>query len=228
MNNHRFPSPNDSLKFNGQTSVVTRTDLSIGDNFNVSWNAVGAISSYFQSQFQHSVPGNYVGCNAAWTSYPNCSVNGYFKADNGSFTYEPIVLQPFYNSSNLNATFASIARSMSNALRAGDTNQTGTVNTAQLYYHIEWPWLGLHVVVTLAGTIFLIATAVNTRRCRAPAWKSSSLALIEIGRRFRGLLDGADTVDDLVARAKGKYVLLSDADVKEGEDDGGNTIELTI
>jgi hypothetical protein len=55
--------------------------------------------------------------------------------------YEPAPSKVLWEATHINATFASIARSMSNALQAGDDtkdSQIGTVIQSVTTYRIEW------------------------------------------------------------------------------------------
>ena len=189
-----------SLEFDSTYSQLPRSDLSLDNGFNVSQAAVDSISSYFQSQFAV-----YLGFS---------SINGYYQADartDGSdrIRYSPNVMQVLYSSADLNATFAALARSMSNAIRAGDDHgivQTGEIGIQYTYYRIRWGWIALHLLVVLSGTVFLLMTAFG--RHGAPVWKSNALAVMGQGRRIKGLLDGADDVEEMELRAKKRNVSL--------------------
>lgn len=110
-----------SLEFDGYYTVP-QTDLSLGNVFNISQSAVESLSSFFQTTLtsgtEYFFGRNLVGCQFhGFYAYVSSTTGG-----PSMYDYSPGIMQPLYNSSNLTATFSTIVRSMSNAIREGDDN----------------------------------------------------------------------------------------------------------
>jgi hypothetical protein len=196
------------MEFDNVTSAYSRTDLSLGTDFNVSDNAVNSISSFFQSQFKTV---DYVVNNTDDGGQIGVANGFYIQANTLTPQYEPSIMQELYTSPNLNNTFQAIARSMSNAIRAGadgSTKQTGSFGVQVVRYRIEWGWIALHAVVVLCGTTFLLMTAWETRRSKAPVWKSNSLAVFRAGGLNKALLENANDLEAMEAVANTAHVNL--------------------
>jgi hypothetical protein len=192
-----------SLEFNNITSLFGRTDLMLGQDFNISQVAVDSISSYLQTQLSYQKMANNT----------NDQVNGYYVngTEGGGIQYIPSSLSALFASSDMNATFIALARSMSNALRAGSDGTSvlgGKTGTMMTYYKIVWPWITLHAVVVVLGTVFLLLTMWKSGSKRIQVWKTSSLATMAAGTKLMGLLDGMMTIEEMKERAKKEKVLL--------------------
>jgi hypothetical protein len=223
------PSRRASLSFHPRFSYLARTDLELGVGYNISQAAVDGISSYVQSTFASCTP--TTNCNSSfeavaenWT--PN---NGfYMETDWGSFfgrdvQYTPAVAQELWRSANISATFASVAASMSNALRAGaddadpsSSRVQGLVGVATTLYAVDWRWLALHCVVELGGIAFVAWTLMKSWGGRnLPLWGSSTLAVLSRGGEVAELFRGAETVAEMEARARAVGIVLVDGLVGE-------------
>ncbi|KAK6600855.1 hypothetical protein H4I95_07837 [Botrytis cinerea] len=194
-----------SLNFDDKLSAAPRSDLSLGGNYNISEEAVNSISSYFSDFFStdlnitHNV-----------TETQQARLNGYIMSDN-NLQYKPSSMQAFNTSNDLPATFASLAKSMSNSIRANDDGakvQAGTVYETVTFYKIKWEWISLHCFFIIAATVFIILTIYQTRLRGTPAWKSSSLAVLSRGLMVGHTFRGAETMSDLTARARSERACL--------------------
>lgn len=209
-----------SIEFDDKFSCIARSDLAItssGSSYNVSQNAVDSISAFFKKTFEASLK--------VFTQKDNGTasgqVNGWYM-NTTKVQYQPSAIQPLYASADLNATFAGLATSMTNALREGAdeagaavVGETGRMVT---YYAIRWPWIALHCAVVVAGAVFLALTIWNVG-ARAPVWKSSSLAAMSRSAHVADVLGGAESVGEMERRAKGELVVLfgRDGEVLKGE-----------
>ncbi|KAF2729492.1 hypothetical protein EJ04DRAFT_502196 [Polyplosphaeria fusca] len=217
VHNIHFDKYNEnSLEFNSSTSSWPRTDLMLGDGFNISWEAVNSLSSQFQSQFLTPTPinmtehGNYTG------NLDYVPVNGFYKNevnsdDPNAMAISPPVLQILYNSSDLNNTFRRIGRGMSNAIRAGGDGATKPVGISYVmatYYRIEWPWIALHILVTMGAVVFIVMMMMQSAKAGVPVWKSSSLAALSKTPEIGNVLVGVATVEEMEVRAEKHLVQL--------------------
>lgn len=206
----------DSLIFNKTTSTWPRTDLMLGNGFNISWGAVNSFSSQFQSQFVAPNPINLTGHGNHTQDLDYTPINGFYKNQVNSYDTKatelsPAVLKILYDSSDLNDTFRGIARGMSNAIRAGadgTTKQTGVSYVMATYYRIEWPWIALHLFTIAGATLFILIVLVQSTRWGVPAWKSSALATLSKTPEIGDVLVGVGTTDEMEMIAKAHTVQL--------------------
>ena len=201
-----------SLEFNNITSADPRTDLMFGNGFNVSQAAIDSISNYFQNQFSNIPNLNYTYSmdgeqRPEDTSPTPVTLNGFYSNP----LYSPSVMQVLFDSFNINETFRSLARSMSNALRAGADNstvQSGGKGVMKTHYRIQWPWIALHALLVLAGIAFLAITIVKTKEARVPTWKSSSLAPLSCSTEIGDVLAGIESIEMMEEKASQHRVRL--------------------
>jgi hypothetical protein len=220
-------SPNDSLLFNSAMSTVPRTDLMIGDGFNVTQTGVDSINSYLQSILIVNISKALgAGESFLW----NMSVNGYaadFTKYQFPMQYKPDAMQVLSQSPNLTETFSSIATSMSNAIRAGaDQNQsfslTGRNGATITYYSIQWPWISLPVGLLVAGYLVLFLGSYQARKGRVPVWKSGALPVMATGRYVQDQMVGIFSAAAMRRKAKTLSVCLSDGSLEHTDhDDAG-------
>lgn len=202
-----FKSNNESetgmatLEFSGFRSSVKRTDLMLGDRFNISQNAVDSISSYLQTQF-----------------VANLSIKGLTGSvvNSSNLEYNPPAMQPLFDSGSLNDTFHSVAASMTNALRNGadhSNNATGIHANSVTFYSIQWPWMALPIALLFAGYGFLFLSHWETRKAGIPVWKSSDLAVLARGTHAQKILQGAYKPNEMRARSRKGYTHLFERDM---------------
>ncbi|KAF7882674.1 uncharacterized protein EAF02_006037 [Botrytis sinoallii] len=207
-----------SLNFDGKLSAAPRSDLSLGGKYNVSQAAVNSVSSYFSDFFSTNL-----NITHNVTETQQARLNGYIMSD-GNLQYKPSSMQAFNMSNDLPATFASLAKSMSNSIRANDDGakvQAGTVYETVTFYKIEWEWISLHCFFIIAATIFIVLTIYQTRLRGTPAWKSSSLAVLSRGLMVGHTFRGAETMSDLTARARSEKACLygNYSEIQESRED---------
>ena len=189
-----------SIEFHRDRSSVNRTDLMLGNGFNLTQAAVDGISSYFQ---------NFLATPNASMDFQ--SVNGYIISENYQLEYTPSAAQVLYVSKNLTNTFKALAASMSNALRSGDDEArlvSGRTGTILNFYHIQWIWILLPGLVTLFGLIHLVITVWSSSRAGVAPWKSSPLATLSRGYHVAHILDEWDSVREMEKAAKKRAVML--------------------
>jgi len=139
---HFDPKNPNRLEFSNIFSAVLRTDLQVGNGFNVSKVAVDGLSYFFQKTF--------TGASESLRDRPN----GIGALGN---MYYPSSLQPIYESDDLNATFAALATSITNSIRANsdyELKAAGRMGTTVTLYTIRWMWLILPFTLIIFGHVF--------------------------------------------------------------------------
>ena len=60
----------------------------------------------------------------------------------------------------------------------------------EIFIHVRWQWLILHVALFVTSSIFLFMVIQMSYREHAPVWKSSSLAMLfhRLDERERGMM----------------------------------------
>lgn len=199
----------ESLVFPSSRRANNRTDLRLGDMYNVSQSAILSFSAFINSTFTRSETEPY---NA---SDPDNSraIGGFYisRGDSAAAQREPSAMQALYDSDDLNATYAALAASMSNAIRthnSGSSAAVGKLGQLTTVYRISWPWIALSAVVVLASVIQLAKTIIGDGD--TPIWKSSTLATMSRGPYVQAMLHGADTINDFRIAASERNVLLFD------------------
>ncbi|XXH01984.1 hypothetical protein Hte_008348 [Hypoxylon texense] len=201
-----------SIAFDNVTSETARSDLQLlvpssGGNpaaYNLSQNAVDSISAYFQTTFA-GTPRTFV--NETWI-IPG-RLNGYY-VSTGQIQYDPSINQVIWQTDDLAALFASLAVSMTNAIRSGDdtrARQQGKTGILTTYYEVQWPWITLHATIYVASVAFLAVTMYQGRE-NAPVWKGSSLATLSFGARVGGIFEGIMDVGQMEREAAAEEVKL--------------------
>lgn len=124
-------------------------------------------------------------------------------------------LMAMYASRNISTLFSNIATSMTNVLRSygdgtGHDTVFGTAYSMEVFIHVRWEWLALHVALLVISSVFLITVIQISYRERAPVWKSSSLALLFHGIDEGERLGPLDDIQEMELRAKNMEVTLGD------------------
>lgn len=112
---------------------------------------------------------------------------------------------------NITEILSSLATSMTDVIRSDEDTSTtvaGKAYYSQNFIHVRWPWIILPVLVGVMSTVFLVLTAVSSRK--AVLWKTSLLPLL-IGRlevQPCHALSTVGRVDELSQKSKSLRVFL--------------------
>lgn len=164
------------------TSSVQRTDLQLDESFNVSQAAVYGISQLMKDTF-------------AVTRHDKINAFALWGETN---TYVPTVMQSLYNSPDIEATFASLAKSMTNNLQQNDDNSsviTGQAGTYVLLIRVQFWFLTLPAIVTVAAAVFLVTVIYQTNRSKLEVWRTNALPVVALGRTIG--LSAFDTTENM-------------------------------
>jgi len=96
--------------------------------------------------------------------------------------YSNNLLQPLFESKDLNATFAQIAASMTDRIRdTGAQTQPGTLQQWIYHFDIKWPFFFLPFAMSFLGCVYTVLTIMRNSKRGMPAWKTSMLATLAHG-----------------------------------------------
>lgn len=166
--------PTDSINY-GLSASVDRTDLQIGDGFNLSKAAIFGISDFMNKTFSSRLHPGHINAYA---------VNNH--------TFIPTVVQQFYNAPDLAATFRSLAQSMTNNIRQNGDNNTmkfGQTGTYQILIRTR-PWfLALPIVLNVAAVIFLSMVMLFSHKSQLAVWGTNVLPILAVGNKVGRIFD---------------------------------------
>ncbi len=188
-----------SIAFDPAMSTFPRTDLPLGDRYNISQTAVDSISIFMTSTFANDL-----------MRYPHTNINGW-SIDDGTKQYQPDSMQILSIAPDLHGTFDNVATSMSNAIRAGADGSPkvyGEVVDQVTIYHVAWVWAALPLFVVLASLVQLVLSMVQSARTRTPLWRTSSLAVLSRGPYTMEALGKVETLSEMEAAAEHSSVTL--------------------
>ena len=227
----RFPDiPPDalnSLEFDPETGVLSRTDLTLMDSTNrtvVSFNdeAVFSISNYLQSAFQttsnltlRSSGGLEEAHGSVTLSSPNFPQG---KANIACYTNLNMPVKGagiwggyMKNRIDPEPQFKALAEAMTISMRnSGQDEPTvfAEIGEAVTVYHVQWAWIALHAVIVSGSIVFFILTVLRSSKAQKVSscwpWKNSSLAIISKAAELGPLFDPKDTIPELQEKARGK------------------------
>ena len=132
----------------------------------------------------------------------------------------------------MSAVFEAVAASAGNALRNGADDETGDggaeegsrvrgeVEVLITRYAVDVRWSFLHWLVEVGGIVFVGYTLWKSWRATGraiPLWGSSTLAVLSRGAQVTDVFSGAETLDEMEARARAVGVVLVDGRIVEVE-----------
>lgn len=173
------PPPN-TINYNRVSSWVPRTDLQLGEGFNLSQAAIYSISHLMNTTFVLSR--RLRGTNAYVLAFDNT-------------TYNPTAMQSLYNSQDLEATFASLAKSMTNNVRQNSDNNTvanGKEGKYIVLIRVRGWFLALPVMLIVGGAAFLAIVLHYTHKSKIAVWGTNSLPIVALGGQMGPVFDDND------------------------------------
>lgn len=194
-----------SLEHSNLRAAAVTTDLQLGTGFNASASAVFSISSTIKKTFDS---GNRVLQNRSVSSV--VSSMGY--GDDGAKpAYLPSIIATVYESSDWSARFATLAYSMSNAIRSNGDNDTvviGQLGKQVVFTHVRWSYLVLPGILVLASTVFLAIVIYYTHDAGVSVWNTDLLPLLVNEAHDGDTIDGRIPLSKLEEFAVHQWVRL--------------------
>lgn len=173
------PPPN-TINYNRISSWLERTDLQLGEGFNLSQAAIYSISDLMNATFTTLV--RQTGINACVLALDN-------------ITYKPTAMQMLYNSQDLEATFASLAKSMTNNIRQNSDNNTvanGKEGKYVVLIRVRGWFLTLPVILIFGGAAFFAIVLHYTHKSKIAVWGTNALPIIALGGKIGPVFDDND------------------------------------
>ena len=173
-------TPSDTLNYNVISSSVQRTDLRLGEDFNLSQAAVYSINDLMNATFA--------------TSGVSEGINAYVLSS-GSMIYRPTVMQSLYDSQDLKGKFASLAQSMTNNIRQNDDNTTvasGKVGKYVVLIQVRGWFLALPVILVVGAAAFLAIVLYHTQNSKIAVWGTNVLPIAALGEKIRPVFNDND------------------------------------
>lgn len=186
----------ESLAYVNGPASWGRTDLKLGESFNISQGAVHSISSFFQNTFSTRDPRRL-----AYDDGEDIKYNGFAQLRG---QYKPSAMQAFMEIPDLTVPFQAVARSMSNVIRSsteGVSVEHGRMVVSKTHYIVQWQWIILHCAFVLSGAAFLFLTMHKSKEAGAPVWTSNAIAALAVGGHVSNDLLDANTIKELEKRA---------------------------
>lgn len=172
--------PPNTINYDGISSSLERTDLQLGKGFNLSRAAIYSISDLMTATFTIKV--NEQG------------INGYVLDIDGP-NYGPTAMQRLYNSQNLEATFASLAKSMTNNIRQNSDKNTvanGKEGKYLVLIQVRVWFLTLPVILIVGGAAFLAIVRHYTRKLKIAVWGTNALPIVALGGEIGPVFNAND------------------------------------
>lgn len=187
------------------TFVRRRTDLQLGEGFNVSEGAFYSTGSLLRDtltiplmQFDKGVIANALVERAH---------------DGAPYEYVPPAMQNLYNSQDLAAKFATLAKSMTNNIRQNDDNHSVIHGSEEKYValiRIRGWFLILPIILIIGGAIFLAVVLHYTHRFKMEFWGTNALPIVALGEKIEPIFDNNDMrVKMMEKKAKQQLVQIS-------------------
>jgi hypothetical protein len=181
-----------------------RSDLQLGDRFNISQVAINGIGTGISSVFTVSQNGmNLTGTGA--TGF-------YMSGSNGKQPqYQPNSMQALFMSGmgGLNDTFEGLAMSMSNTMRSNDDNNTLVIGTTGItVYNVRWKWITLPFISAFGGFVFLGLAIMFSHMQHIAIWKSSAFPIMKFGPRAESILGAESLIGGMEKKAKQAHISL--------------------
>ncbi len=172
--------PPNTINYDGISSSVERTDLQLGKGYNLSRAAIYSISDLMSTTF--TIKLNEEGINA------------YVLPADGT-TYGPTAMQRLYKSQNLEATFASLAKSMTNNIRQNSDKKTvasGKEGKYLVLIQVRVWFLMLPIILIVGAAAFLAIVWHYNHKSKIAVWGTNALPIVALGGKMGPVFNAND------------------------------------
>lgn len=168
--------------------LVRRTDLQLGEGFNLSQGAIYSIGNLLHDTF------TIISTPTAQKTFLNAYASRSDRSSGGP-NYYPPAMQSLYNSQDLEATFASLANSMTNNIRQNSDNHTvitGKEGKYVVLIRVRGWFLTLPVILIFGGAVFLVVVLHYTHMSGMEFWGTNTLPIVALGGKMGPVFDDND------------------------------------
>ena len=198
------------------TSVLDeRTDLQLSEGFNVSQAAILTVATLLHDTLVNPLV-TYVVDPRIFPLNFNAAVLKPGDIFSTTFTsvganlYRPAAMEILYSSQNLEATFSSLAKSLTNHIRQNSDNHTvilGKEGRNIVLIRVRAWFLTLPIIMILAGAVFLGIVLRYTHISEMNFWGTNTLPIVALGGKMGPIFDDKDMKENTMKEtAKGKFV----------------------
>lgn len=192
-------------------NAVERTDLQLGDGFNLSQAAIYSVGKLMNGTFVE--PGGLTTVPDIPSGNANAVVYDLENNNGGAsiISYHPTAMQSLYDSQNFSKTFASVAKSMTNHMRQNSDNSTvvhGNEGRMIVVFRIRGRFLILPVILIFGGAVFLAVTLYYTHKFKIPFWGTNALPIVALGGRMGSIFDENDMMKTSTMERQAKHLLV--------------------
>lgn len=169
--------------YNRTSRHISRMDLQLGEGFNLSQAAIYSISDFMYATFATRIRKKGINAWAQHLVNPNI------------YTYKPAAMQMLYNSQDLEATFASLAKSMTNNIRRNSDNNTvayGKEGKYMVLIRIRGWFLMLPVILIFGGAAFFTIVLHYTNKSKIAFWGTNALPIVALGGKMGPVFNDND------------------------------------
>lgn len=166
-----------------------RTDLRLGEGYNVSQPAFYAMANTMHNIF--TMPEGDQGLYFGYNAY----VSGSLDSSDDDTLSTPGTMWSLYHSLDLEATFATLAKSMTNYIRQNSDNHTvvnGKEGKHVVLIRIRWWFLIPSVILIVGGAIFLAVVLHKTYMFKIEFWGTNVLPIIVMGSKMGPVFNDDD------------------------------------
>ncbi|KAK8127374.1 hypothetical protein PG984_008482 [Apiospora sp. TS-2023a] len=200
-----FNKPNNSLPGELRLCPSSSSSTNMDHCFSAPAGTIWAVNNHFRKLFTANVTTH--NASAGLGPGPGQLAN---TAHILGGTMEPDDFKDLWNwkKQDLEGTFAALAYSMSNEVRASrddhghDQGLPMSVGRVAAIYDMQWGWMSWHCATLLLGAAFLYLTIVHTNKTATPVLKSHSLAILKHGSHLAQSMVGVQSGTDIDAWAR--------------------------
>lgn len=204
-----IPFYNSSFRHPTAYYYTRRTDLQLGEGFNLSQTAIYSVSKLMNNIFAE--PRFLIkGANAIVYDHEQIESHDEHEINSGR-NYHPTAVQSLYHSQNVENTFAALARSMTNYIRQNSDNNTviyGKEGKMTVVFRMQGRFLILPVILICGGVVFLAVTLYYTHKLKIPFWGTNALPIVALGGRLGSIFDGNDMMKTSTMEQQAKRLLV--------------------
>ena len=173
------------------------------------------MSNTFEGNLYHGWHGPPDPCNKEyvpnWTTLSDSGVLNAWAIFHENISYSSAVMSILHHSQDLNVTFATLAKSMTNSIRENSDDNlvmTGKAGVLHVMYQVRWEFLILPIILVFANAVFLVIVIYYTRKSGLTVLGSGAVPTIGLGGSIGPVFDKVKLRSGMEKAAKLQQVRL--------------------